>query len=149
MKKIIYIDMDGVLVDLDSEIKKTETKINGKMKFYGVGFTNLFKDPQPMSGAIEAFEILRKSPKYDVYVLSSAPWQNPATWTYKRLWVEKYLGKSAFKRLILSHHKNLCAGDYLIDDRLANGSDKFNGELIQFGTKNFENWSVILKYLQP
>ena len=141
--------MDGVLVDLNSEIKKTEAKINGKMKFYGNDFTKLFKDPQPISGAIEAFEILSKSPKYDVYILSTAPWQNPATWTYKRLWVEKYLGKSAFKRLILSHHKNLCVGDYLIDDRLANGSDKFKGELIQFGTKNFENWSVILKYLQP
>ena len=32
--------------------------------------------------------------------------------------MQKYLVKSAYKRLILSHHKNLNAGDYLIDDRL-------------------------------
>jgi len=30
---------------------------------------------------------------------------------------KKYLGESAHKRLILTHHKNLNHGDYLIDDR--------------------------------
>ena len=33
-------------------------------------------------------------------------------------WVKKYLGSHAKKRLILTHHKNLSLGDYLIDDRI-------------------------------
>jgi len=51
------------------------------------------------------------------------------------------------KRLILSSHKNLNRGDYLIDDRTANGADKFSGELISFGTEKFPDWDAVLKYL--
>jgi len=53
------------------------------------------------------------------------------------LWVKKYLGTLAHKRLILTHHKNLNLGDYLIDDREKRGADKFQGELILFGSENY------------
>ena len=33
--------------------------------------------------------------------------------------MKKYLGEIAYKRLILTHHKNLNFGDFLIDDRTA------------------------------
>ena len=78
----------------------------------------------------------------------TAPWGNPTAWSDKRVWVDRYLGKNAYKRLILSHHKNLCSGDYLIDDRKKNGVSKFTGEHIHFGTKKFENWDLVLKYLE-
>ena len=61
--------------------------------------------------------------------------------------VKKYLGEVAYKRLILSHHKNLNIGDFLIDDRTKNGAGEFKGELIQFGTDKFPNWSVVKRYL--
>ena len=51
------------------------------------------------------------------------------------------------KRLILSHHKNLNMGDYLIDDRTANGVDEFKGEHIHFGTAAFPNWDSVVSYL--
>ena len=57
------------------------------------------------------------------------------------------LYKIAHKRLILTHHKNLNMGDYLIDDREANGSDKFTGEHIHFRTNRFPNWKSVLEYL--
>ena len=31
--------------------------------------------------------------KYDVYILSSAPWKNPSAWSDKLEWVKKYLGQ--------------------------------------------------------
>jgi 5'(3')-deoxyribonucleotidase len=68
---------------------------------------------------------------------------------HKRLWVDKYLGEGAYKRLILSHNKNLNMGDYLIDDRTKNGAGEFSGELIQFGSDSFPDWKSILNYLQP
>ena len=53
----------------------------------------------------------------------------------------------AYKRLILSHHKELNHGDYLIDDRLKNGADKFQGELIHFGSDKFPDWDAVVVYL--
>ena len=100
---------------------------------------------KPLRGALEAFRKL--SQKYDTYILSTAPWNNPTAWSDKLLWVKRYLGKYAYKRLILSHNKNLNFGDYLIDDRLANGAGDFKGELIQFGSEKFKTWEDVLDYL--
>ena len=59
----------------------------------------------------------------------------------------EYLGDAAKKRVNVSHNKNLMIGDYLIDDRTANGAGEFKGELIQFGTEKYPNWKEVLKYL--
>ncbi len=64
-------------------------------------------------------------------------------------WVKKHLGFHAHKRLILSHHKHLNHGDYLIDDREKNGAGKFVGELILFGSEKFPNWKSVMNYLIP
>lgn len=136
--KTVYVDMDGVLADFVGAIpvgyEGPVDEIDG-----------LFEDLEPMPGAIEAFHKLAE--KYDVYILSTAPWNNPNAWTEKLLWVKKYLGDVAKKKLILSHNKHLNAGDYLIDDRLKNGAEKFPGELIHFGTENYPNWNAVLDYL--
>ena len=148
MKKRLFIDMDGVLVDLNGEINRFSEMMPGLVNRYGADIDKipgLFKDPRPINGAADAFN--RLSEVFDVYILSTAPWDNPDAWTHKRLWVEKHLGKAAYTRLILSHHKNLCQGDYLIDDRTANGAGEFNGELIQFGSTEFPNWQTVLTYL--
>ena len=38
-------------------------------------------------------------------------------------------------------------GDYIIDDRLKNGVDKFDGKHIHFGTEEFTDWESVLKFL--
>ena len=144
-KKIVYVDMDGVLVNLGVAIEQLDPQVRAAYGDKADEVPNLFMDPPPIEGAIEAFKKLSKV--YDVYILSTAPWGNTSAWGDKKNWVERYLGKAAYKRLILSHNKHLCAGDYLIDDRRANGAGKFTGELIQFGTKKFEDWNAILEYL--
>ena len=53
----------------------------------------------------------------------------------------------AYKRLILSHHKDLNRGDYLIDDRPHNGARSFHGELIVFGSPQFPDWDAVLAHL--
>jgi len=105
----------------------------------------IFSKMKPFTGAIEAYEELSKH--YDVYILSTAPWQNPSAWSDKLEWAQKYLGDLAYKKLILSHNKNLNIGDYLIDDRLANGASEFKGEHIHFGKKPFADWGSVLSYL--
>ena len=143
--KILYVDMDNVLVNFQSGIDKLSKDDFNKYKGKHYQAPNIFSMMDPLEGAIEAYEKL--SLKYDTYILSTAPWYNSTAWTDKIEWVKKHLAKSAYKRLILSHHKNLNAGDYLIDDRLRNGVDKFKGEHIYFGTEKFPDWNSVLSYL--
>ena len=50
--------------------------------------------------------------------------------------------------LILSHHKNLCQGDYLIDDRPHKcGADQFVGEVLHFNSERFPYWASVVEYL--
>lgn len=136
-KKVIYVDLDGVIVDYMTAYRMTTEEERRKKGF--------FESLLPIAGAIEAFKHL--SEKHDVYLLSTAPWSNPHAWAEKRIWVEKHLGDCAFKRLILSHNKGLLKGDYLIDDRTENGVDGFEGQHIHFGQENFKTWKEVLEYL--
>jgi 5'-nucleotidase len=138
-KKIVYVDLDGVMADYDTmKAITTEDERNCQ------GF---FETLLPIEGALSAFIALCDCGKYDVYFLSTAPWSNIFSLSEKRIWVEKHLGKYAFKRLILTHNKGLLKGNYLIDDRIANGVEDFEGEHIHFGSNNFPNWLAVLKYL--
>lgn len=143
--KTLYVDMDNVLVDFSTGIAKLseQERLTFEGRLYQV--PGVFSKMEPLGGAISSFDRLSK--KFDTYILSTAPWENPSAWTDKLLWVKKHLGQAAHKRLILSHHKNLCAGDYLIDDRLKNGVEKFGGEHIHFGTEKFPDWKSVCSYL--
>ncbi len=99
----------------------------------------------PIKGAIESFK--RLSTVYDTYILSTSPWDNPTALNDKLDWIKRYLGDVAYKRAIFTHHKHLNKGDYLIDDRTKNGADRFEGELIQFGSDRFPDWNAVLAYL--
>ena len=85
---------------------------------------------------------------FDTYVLSTSPWENPSAWSDKLKWVQEYLGEHAHKRLILSHHKNLNIGDYLIDDRKKNGAGEFGGRHLLFGAAPYADWPAVLEYLR-
>ena len=144
-EKILYVDMDNVLVDFPSGISQISEELKREYEGRLDEVPKIFSLMNPLYGAIEAFEKLSK--KYDTYILSTAPWKNSTAWGDKNEWVRKHLGEVAHKRLILSHHKNLNTGDYLIDDRTANGADRFQGEHIHFGTEKFPNWEVVCDYL--
>ena len=144
-KKILYFDMDNVLVDFASGIGREKAEDIKKYAGRLDEIPGIFSLMDPMPGAVEAFNKL--SQVYDVYILSTAPWLNPSAWSDKVLWVQKYLGDAAYKRLILSHHKDLNKGDYLIDDRRKNGAAEFEGELIEFGSQRFPDWNSVVKYL--
>lgn len=145
MKKIVHIDMDGVLVDFQSGVDKAEPYLQERFKKNLDMIPGVFSLMDPMPGAIEAVHKLAE--KYDLYILSTAPWNNPLCWMEKRQWVGRYLGDLFHKRLILTHHKELAIGDYLIDDRDRNGAAEFQGELIPFGSEEFPNWDSVIEYL--
>ena len=144
--KILYIDMDNVLVGFPSGIARTPEHVQDQYEGRLDEVPGIFYLMDPIPGAIAAYEEL--ATMFDTYILSTAPWGNPSAWSDKLLWVKDYLGKPAYKRLILSHHKNLNDGDFLVDDRLKNGVDRFKGEHIHFATPEFPDWDTVVSYLR-
>ncbi len=154
MKKICYFDMDGVLADFIGHVRRLfpefdnadaeeQEAIIEKAEI----LPEFFADLAPIEGAIEAFKAVASDDRFEAYILSTASWNSPDAWKDKRTWVDAHIGELAKKRLILSHNKHLNVGDYLIDDRIANGVDRFQGEHIHFGTEAFPNWKTVTKYL--
>ena len=139
-RKILYIDMDNVLVDFQSGINQLD--IPTKIKYMGRydEVPGIFAKMLPIKGAIESFNEL--SEYFDTYILSTAPWENHTAPSDKLQWVKTHLGNKARKKLILTHRKDLNIGDFLVDDRTKNGAGEFMGEFIQFGTDKFPDWAA-------
>ncbi len=147
----LFIDMDNVLVDFPSGIERLTADDRRDYQGRYDEVPGIFALMRPMPGAIEAYHILSRA--FDTYILSTAPWRNPSAWIDKLEWVHLHLGAGeetpAYKRLILSHHKHLVQGDFIIDDRTKNGVDRFGGEHIHFGTDEFKTWEAVVEYLLP
>lgn len=158
-KHIIFFDMDNVLVDFKSGLDRVSQETKAKYENDGAGkphyddIPGLFLLMDPMPGAIEAVKSLAECGRYDLYILSTAPWGNPSAWTDKALWVKKFFdsdrpGGIFYKKLILTHHKNMCIQQnaWLIDDRKTHGADLFGDRHIHFGSEKFPDWEAVLKY---
>lgn len=153
--------MDGVLVDFASAIetcymKNPEYKILYKDKPDEI--PDIFKDPLPIKGSIEAVKKIAASNQFEILIATTSPWNNHDALIHKRLWIEKYFGDLFKKKMVITHRKDLLYGDYLIDDREANGAIDFKGELLSFGwayEKNdgnggwnpYKTWNDILNKL--
>jgi len=147
MKQVIYIDMDDVLCNFSKAHKnalETNPAIGFPQSQYG-----FFRKLEPMEGAIESVDYLLKQAKFDVYILTAPSIHNPSCYTEKREWVEEHLGMEMVKRLIISPHKGLNKGDYLIDDHVSGkGQENFEGKLIHFGSDDFPDWKKVIHYLK-
>ena len=151
MKKVLYIDMDNTLVDFSARLDGIDQDLRERYRGHEDELPGLFALMPPMPGALNAYREL--SALFDTYILSTAPWGNPSAWQHKVEWVHVHFGMDAhspaYKRLILSHHKNLNRGDFLVDDRPThNGAGAFDGEVIPFGAPAFPDWATVVEYLR-
>ena len=152
-KKILYVDMDGVIADFEAAIHKIDSSVvfgldapdMDKVDKIVMDNPRMFTSLPTITGGIEA--VKRLAEHYEVYFLSSAMWEVPQSYMDKRLWILGQFGDWAKKRLILSHQKDLNIGDYLVDDRTANGAGNFTGKHLLFGSVEFPNWEVVEKFL--
>ena len=149
-RRILYIDLDNTMVDFGKRMDALDPIVRAKYEGRIDEAPGFFALVPAMPGALDAYAEL--SQLFDTYILSTAPWLNPSAWQHKIEWVHEHLGvdedSPAYKRLILSHHKNLNRGDFLVDDRDKNGADQFQGEWIHFNSDAFPDWSAVLAYLR-
>lgn len=148
-KKILYVDMDGTIVDFESGLPHYSEDIISMYKDRFDEIPRLFSKMTPIVGALEAFRTVAE--KFDTYLLTTVPWNNPTGATDKIAWVNRHLPEMR-KRVIMSHHKHLNIGDFLVDDRAKNGAERFtetniDGEWIQIGSEEFPTWVEVSEYL--
>ena len=141
-KKVVYVDMDGVLVDFNSGVRKFGPDVLASYDGQYDNIPHIFSKMDPMPGAIEGFKALQE--KYNVYVLTTAPWRNETALQDKKDWLNKHLGDLIRKKVIFCHRKGLLRGDYLIDDREV---PDFQGKQLLFGSKEYPDWDSIKKAL--
>ena len=143
---ILYVDMDDVLCDFTGAYQRDSDQ--HPEIHYPQSVPGFFEHLEPIDGAIQAVRELMDG--FDVHVLTAPSRMNPHSYSEKRLWIEAQFGYEFTRKLIISPDKGLLKGDFLIDDRAkGNGQDRFDGELIQFGTDRFPGWNSVLEYLRP
>lgn len=142
-KKIVYVDMDGVLCDFYGAVKKALIQ-NPKQK-YPQSKWGFFLKLEEIEGAIDGFKKLQE--KYDVWILTRPSFMNVNCYTEKAQWVWDHLGYDVLEKTIIAGDKSLLIGDYLIDDQNNANQDKFKGEWIHFNSDKFKNWNDVIQYL--
>lgn len=154
-EKILYIDMDGVIVDFESAFPRLDPAVREQYRGNEDKIPGLFALMDPIPGAIDA--VTELTALFDTYVLSTVPWGNTSGASQKIEWIQRHFGHEKgtplWKRVILSHNKHLNRGDFLIDDRPRNGAAEFphhnpGGEWIEFGSARFPDWPTIVDYLK-
>ena len=147
-RKIVYFDMDGVLVDFKSGLRKLGYPQDDD--FPGDEIEGVFDVMDPMPGALDAVRQL--SAVFDVFILSTSPWSNPTALPGKLAWIKRFFGGDEsnpfYKQVVFTHRKDLNVGDFLIDDRPEKrGAAQFMGELIHLGGPDFPDWPAVVAYL--
>ena len=141
----VWIDMDGVAADLIKAVHNHPDYRPG----IALDELDVFEHLEPIEGAIESINKIIDSGRFDVHILSTPPWDNVEAWMHKRIWIEKYLPRLK-KKITLTHHKHhACTSpdDIIIDDRLKNGVEHWDGIHLHFGTESCKTWVNVLEYL--
>lgn len=153
-RPVLYIDMDNTLVDFVTAFPRVDPALLAKHLGNEDDIPGIFALMDPMPGAVES--VVDLASLFDTYVLSTAPWANPTAWHDKVEWIQRHFGAGPegplYKRLILSHHKHLNRGEFLVDDRPhKNGAERFHeggGEVIHFGSDAYPSWPAVVSYLK-
>lgn len=130
-KKILYLDMDEVLVDFHSHPTSIVCrKSYNDPQIFKEGY---FRKLKPLPYSLEAVDILLKNKKLDVYILTQGLAGSEYCYKEKVEWIKEYLPELVNK-IIITCDKSLHIGDFLIDDN--SKWSTFEGKFIEFTPEN-------------
>ena len=140
MKKVIYVEMDGVLCDYKSRCKKLNIKFSEAKRTPG-----FFKKLKPVKGAIETYRKL--SEKCDVYVLLVTSRDNAAVRAEKMEWLSKYLPEA--RVLVMRKDDPLMDEvDFLINDYGKRFEHREHGHKVKFGSSGMADWDSVFTFIE-
>lgn len=137
----ILIDMDGVLADF-----------LGKAEELGLSPD----EAELMEGFFESLPLIKdawwgvnelRELGHDLYICTTAPWDNPRAWMEKRIWIERRFGALFNRKLIMTHQKSMIAADILIDDRKSEQTKSFKGTWYWF-RKDGADWKAVVNSIE-
>ena len=173
MRKTIAIDMDNVIVDIQTNwidlyekefgVKVSKEDLHGKPEdeafpdsiaarslLYKPGF---FRDAPMMDGAKDAVFQLQKD--FDIYIVSAAM-EFPHSLPEKYDWLAEHVPFISWRNIIFCGDKSVIHTDYLIDDHLKN-LDFCQGTPILFTASHnvhvakhtrVNNWQEVLDFFE-
>lgn len=142
MKKVVFLDLDGVLADFDGAVANP---VWDPPEMFVPGF---FRNLKVMPGAHEAVSKLLANPGLDVYIGSKPSTKNFWSSIEKYEWVSEHFPK-LLRRIVLVCDKSLLRGDVLVDDDKERWGHKFKGTFIHFDRKNPQwSWNEVVKQLE-
>jgi len=145
MKKIVYLDMDGVMADFKKGVGRPNPEWSPP-EMYLQGF---FRNLPVMAGAREAITEILTYEGIDLYIASKPDSINLFCATEKYQWIQEHFPE-LIKKIFLTCDKGHLNGHFLVDDDERQWKDKFKGEFIKFDELNPEaSWKAILETLKP
>lgn len=146
MKKIVYVDMDGVLADFWGGVGDSSPRIpnSDPPAMFEKGF---FFNLEPTPGSKEAIATLLQFKGLSVYIASKPSTKNLWSTIEKYQWLQVHF-PDLFQKVFLTCDKGHLNGDYLIDDDVHRWKPKFKGKFLHFNElKPEESWKWIVEYL--
>ncbi len=141
MKKIVFLDLDGVLADFDGAIVN---HIDDPPEMFVPGF---FRNLAVHDGAKEAVATLLANENLDIYIGSKMTSKATNCATEKMEWIREHF-PALLKRMVLVCDKSLLRGDVLVDDDFERWAHKFQGQFIHFDRQNpRQSWESAVKEL--
>lgn len=143
MRRIVFLDMDGVLADFDGAIT-SGVKVDPPEMFIPGFFRNL----KVMEGAKEGVASLLSNPNLEIYIGSKQTSHNTLCATEKMDWVAEHFPELK-KNIVLVCDKKLLRGNFLIDDDVVRWGSEFKGAFIFFDkTQPKKEWQRITNFFR-
>ena len=143
-RPVLYIAMDETLCDNKNGWRKCSEEQRQQYAGRLHDLPGFFEALEPMPTAVKAFHTLAET--YNVFVVTECPATNPSASAEKVRWTGHWLGVPAYNRVIVTNHKHLLYGDYLIDARMTGGAEEFMGTLLHFGEEPYRTWEDVLEF---
>lgn len=151
-KPFLFLDQDGVLADFDKSVNEHNSLKHPSTFKLGVGS---YKNLELMDENIPKY-LKELSNKYDIYVATKIPHDNPFSAYEKIEWIKAHIPMLQ-KKVIITPNKGLLGDEtsVLVDDRPNKASiDCFKGDLVYFGNDlhnqavyNTTDWAQLFVFL--
>lgn len=118
-KLIVYVDMDDTIADFIGSEKLNTVGLKPEWMLYPKEMLQpgFFRNLKPIAGALEALRKIQACENIEVYILTKPVHHAPHTYSEKVEWIQEHLPELS-ERIIMTQKKELCFGDFLIDDTI-------------------------------